>query len=1421
MTSATYHTPYDDEFELDDGTVPGRGRKRTKFARHSGAWRLIDRSDDEIDPADVDHNRNEVLTGRAHSRIPADHPTAILERPLLNANHHLDTTDQECGTPVAAVDPLQDDAAHEPVPASTTPSDQYIYLPNTLGHSAKLQLESQLSIIGHELYTPASQVVVSCSVADYNSNTYSGHIVMHEADTSTESLPLDVNNANNSSLASDVGLSARARNSRSSFDKDTTDEDDRVAELIEEVDNSDPDIRALSNGRELATDASASDDSSDPASVLIDQAADLHQVQTRGVNVLEESYVDFDQLQQEIDAEREFIASPPGRDAEDEDMYGSSVVMGEAEGPTQTTITTTPAAMDQHSRYLQPEIRTPFESAAATLPDIPGSRPQYINDEAQPIIMDRVTQDEHVGFLSPIRLEAHTHDGTSAVVLREVNHLLSHPDDLEIDLLHDSEVVSGMDQEAGSSSSISDRDNNPEEVALVEVKELVRTGTADAQQQEQSVLMSAKLDALLYTPDPTQEVQENTQYSDSGPMPYMHDLPMTPEATQQTTYQFDGVARETTATEAPDDQMQPAVARPRQSDNLFAEYFTPRKVFDPNDTSDLANLLDIPAIEESESTPEALAIDEGRIDNSLRREDSVQAAFDAFAHGNATDVSYYAPLGSLVEYFGQYVDVLAIVTTSTAEPERARSGPHDFYVTLHLTDSSFDTLSSTTITAQIFRPHRNALPLPKRGEVIILRNMRVHTRKHQPLLSSTDSSAWAVFSVAVAKPGDGLDGHSVVVSGPPIEYGDIERERIRYLRQWWLAKEQQSGGDDDLWIYRQDMRTEEVTARMLDEPEAVEAAEVSGDEKDGALRSNKHAEAQSKVECRPVTHEHSSCTAPRQNELVHMSTVSLSRGSLTTDQPVGSTLGSDVKEQSFFQPSDSGHELHSQFGKTSAVAPIQPDFYVATQDILPIAGEADTTETHSYDEHAAGEKNNEAPPISSDSNMSEAEEVIAATSDPEGGQITSAASLDHSMEGMEQEGTPFGETSTGEASELSSVGIPYSPGPTNMAAAEYTGGSESVIQESQGIGFVEAESSRPQDDLLSVAENASEHSGSHAGDQLSSPETSMVAVPSQLTDVETRLNSYTEPGVTSSGSVIVFDDVSPHHEIQSPVSFETPMSKRYRRRDTSNVHELRDGTTYIDHEDHEIVSVDSGEELRGDEAVVEVDSDADLDEVEAALEHQKEIMSLLQAEATLHELENTVTSEVHGISALGGTAAVVSDNNKAGIPNSAVELPVSLHSASTTSESDAEQIAQDISADYLMTKSDVLHDYALDTSNLPHNSASNVNDTSVSESDSDDSAAVQLRLEASHHFSTSPTENPNHRRFSPPWTRSRGRPATKKSPAQAQAQTKGTKNVTSYPSEEEQDDVIPQSSPGSKSGRRNVKVKDINTDRVTRSRAGK
>ncbi|QSS58241.1 hypothetical protein I7I51_07664 [Histoplasma capsulatum] len=149
------------------------------------------------------------------------------------------------------------------------------------------------------------------------------------------------------------------------------------------------------------------------------------------------------------------------------------------------------------------------------------------------------------------------------------------------------------------------------------------------------------------------------------------------------------------------------------------------------------------------------------------------------AIGLRSRLSYFSPLSTLADSFNKMTDTISVVI-SCSKISRSRSGPREYYTTLHLTEPS---MSGITVCAQIFRRTKSSLPIAKKGDVILLRDFKVQSMDHKMMLLSMASSAWAVFS----KGGD----TNVQMNGPPVEFGTEEREYIASLRQWYQDEGEQ------------------------------------------------------------------------------------------------------------------------------------------------------------------------------------------------------------------------------------------------------------------------------------------------------------------------------------------------------------------------------------------------------------------------------------------------------------------------------------------------------------------------------------------------------------------------------------------------------------------------------------------------------
>lgn len=152
--------------------------------------------------------------------------------------------------------------------------------------------------------------------------------------------------------------------------------------------------------------------------------------------------------------------------------------------------------------------------------------------------------------------------------------------------------------------------------------------------------------------------------------------------------------------------------------------------------------------------------------------------------GIRTETSYYTPLRSLESLLNRAsqspeatIDIFAIVSSPSSNPQRAKSGPKDYNTLLHVMDSSSPT---SEVQAQIFRPFKLSLPIAETGDVILLRHFQVKSRLRRPFLLSGEGSAWHVWRYSRHEMQEDC-------RGPPVEIGDGEQEQAKKLRAWWVS----------------------------------------------------------------------------------------------------------------------------------------------------------------------------------------------------------------------------------------------------------------------------------------------------------------------------------------------------------------------------------------------------------------------------------------------------------------------------------------------------------------------------------------------------------------------------------------------------------------------------------------------------------
>ncbi|KAK7545164.1 uncharacterized protein J3D65DRAFT_611963 [Phyllosticta citribraziliensis] len=134
-----------------------------------------------------------------------------------------------------------------------------------------------------------------------------------------------------------------------------------------------------------------------------------------------------------------------------------------------------------------------------------------------------------------------------------------------------------------------------------------------------------------------------------------------------------------------------------------------------------------------------------RLYESSQPEMSQRSVFSQ-SQGLRTSLGYFTSLSSLPQHLNSQaqIDVLAVCTRATKRPERATSGPKDYFTSFRIADESLDA-DATSVQVQVFRPWKAALPECDVGDVVLLRNFVPKSRKGKVGLISAAESAWCVF----------------------------------------------------------------------------------------------------------------------------------------------------------------------------------------------------------------------------------------------------------------------------------------------------------------------------------------------------------------------------------------------------------------------------------------------------------------------------------------------------------------------------------------------------------------------------------------------------------------------------------------------------------------------------------------------------
>ena len=154
----------------------------------------------------------------------------------------------------------------------------------------------------------------------------------------------------------------------------------------------------------------------------------------------------------------------------------------------------------------------------------------------------------------------------------------------------------------------------------------------------------------------------------------------------------------------------------------------------------------------------------------------------------------------LRHHTGQSLDVMAVAMMQPPDPQRARRGPREYMMSFTITDQSAAP-GGQVVEVQLYRPHKDVLPVVKPGDIVLLRGFRVVALQGKGFgLRTEDASSWAVWEDDRAGAGDDdgdsdaadVDADSIFdhlgppqIRGPPIEAIEKEIRHAAYLRAWF------------------------------------------------------------------------------------------------------------------------------------------------------------------------------------------------------------------------------------------------------------------------------------------------------------------------------------------------------------------------------------------------------------------------------------------------------------------------------------------------------------------------------------------------------------------------------------------------------------------------------------------------------------
>lgn len=754
LSSNSFPGSFVDPFISEDGSVAGRGRKRTKFGRYSGAWRLVDNDEDEQEQASVIPLSPRPLSPKGPTEIEIATPPA----------EDIIFVTENAATPQVSIESLSEDLLEGKVENDVSEAES---------PRQSLRETAKAEVLGHSIHINSLP------------SSPEHRIRIERPSFDSETMPTPRIQALTSPGLSIVSPLVARSQYFPTFE--TT-----MSELDASSQKYDQDVFADSSpvlGESMEADQLDSHGLSRSEPITIDQALEdtTSQAALFPTPTFRSGEIDLDALQEQIELNNATPTSVEAVDEaiEDADMYGpaidtlpteqSDIMYPSLDDLDRPSFESVPVLLDETYIPIEnPPIE--IEAIEATV-NAPIIIPESVV-KPLPSLLDNAVRElefsamdyEPMTSVNEIAPAKDTEPEFSFFPRRDRtdNQMPRFLDgSVDIDPIESEEVGNQaieVPQQLELDAETVMIDQPPAPRIIEEVPVITTIENISVQKDPIS-----STNVLIEPSSPREQSQREVQ-----PVELMRVMD---EPALVTAQEAMSMEKSEQAERTPRRKSQRLLTKPGGFAGVYSEYFTPRKVSRARGSSPIQEQALIPQENVVETV---IDVPESNLAEAIVTIDSTpKPLFGSMT----TNLGFYVHLSQLAEYYNQVVDVIAICVSDSSARERAKSGPKDFHVSLQLVNASEAPTEDAQVTAQIFRPRKNVLPHTRRGDVLVLRSFLVQSMSHKPMLLSTDASAWAVFPSE-----DELRHDSkmpTIISGPPIELGSGEENLARKFFFWW------------------------------------------------------------------------------------------------------------------------------------------------------------------------------------------------------------------------------------------------------------------------------------------------------------------------------------------------------------------------------------------------------------------------------------------------------------------------------------------------------------------------------------------------------------------------------------------------------------------------------------------------------------